>query len=98
MNHVKIEGNGRMNVIKDYFVINQNYDSNGWSLIGPIFNSRTLMLPFATDINKCIITVQCNNKTEKLEISQWVDLVRGEMGQLAGNGRSEESKKCSQDA
>lgn len=53
---------------------------------------------FATNINKCIITVQYNNKTEKLEISPGVDLVRGETGQLAGNGRSEESKKCSQDA
>lgn len=53
---------------------------------------------FTTNINKCIITVQYNNKTEKLEISPGVDLVRGETGQLAGNGRSEESKKCSQDA
>lgn len=71
-----------------------------------VFNRTHIQFPdsdvtrpkFATDINKCIITVQCNNKTEKLEISQWVDLVRGEMGQLAGNGRSEENKKCSQDA
>lgn len=35
---------------------------------------------FTTDINASIITVQYNNKTKRLEISQGVDLVRGEMG------------------
>lgn len=35
---------------------------------------------FTTVINACIITVQYNNKTKRLEISQGVDLVRGEMG------------------
>lgn len=70
-----------------------------------VFNRTQIQFPdsdvtrpkFTTDINTCIITVQYNNKTKRLEISQGIDLVRGEMGQLAENGRREESRNFSQD-